>query len=623
MCGIVGLWLRDREVTSVDVNAMNSQIVHRGPDEDGVLVDGNVGLGMRRLSIIDLDGGHQPISNETGRIHVIQNGELYNYQELRKQLQAKGHRFRTQSDTEVAVHAYEEWGGFEFGKHLRGMFSIAVWDADQQSLWLVRDRLGIKPLYFTENAVGIAFGSEVKALLASPIVSHELEPRALEQYLTFGSAGDGNSFIKGVRQLQPGHVVRFSDEQNVIRPYWSFRWPERPLEISEEDAAEELLSRLRKTVRLHLVSDVSVGAFLSGGVDSSAIVALMAQEGAGCFKTFSIGFGEDEFNELPYAKQVADQWKTEHYTQIVRPNDAIEILDDLIFHLDEPFADASAIPMWYVSRLAAQHVKVVLSGDGGDELFAGYDRYSVDLNRAWIDRIPRLVRRTGAAASRLLPEWWPGKYFLDYAAQNMRGRFAYNLHLFPPPLLKRVLRPEWHPESLGVEDSSREMVNLLDQSNANDPLSEFLYLDVLRYLPLDILTKVDRMTMAHSLEARPPLLDHEFVEFAASLPIHLKYSQNGRRKHILKKAVASLLPDGLLDRRKAGFEVPLQKWFAGPLAGMFEDQVLSNGLCSDYLDTKTLRIIFEENRRGRRDYGLQLWAILIFELWLRRSFRPN
>lgn len=623
MCGIVGLWLRDREVTRADVNAMNSQIVHRGPDEDGVLVDGNTGLGMRRLSIIDLEGGHQPIANETGRIHVIQNGELYNFRELRKELQAKGHRFRTQSDTEVAVHAYEEWGGFDFGKHLRGMFSIAIWDADQQLLWLVRDRLGIKPLYYAENTAGIAFGSEVKALLASPIVPRELEPQALAQYLTFGSAGDGCSFIKGVRQLQPGHVVCFSDGHGNIRPYWSFRWPERSLVISEEEATDALLSRLRDTVRLHLESDVPVGAFLSGGVDSSAIVALMAQEGAGRFKTFSIGFGEDEFNELPYAKRVADRWKTDHYTEIVCPNDAIEILDDLIFHLDEPFADASAIPTWYVSRLAAQHVKVVLSGDGGDELFAGYDRYTMAMNHAWIDRIPKLVRSTGAVASGLLPEWWPGKYFLDYAAQDARGRIAYSLHLFPPPLLKRLLRPEWHPESLGVEDGSCEMVNLLSQSEADDPLSEFLYLDVLRYLPLDILTKVDRMTMAHGLEARPPLLDHEFVEFAASLPIHLKYSKNGRRKHIFKKAVASLLPDGLLDRKKAGFAVPLQKWFAGPLASMFEDQVLNGGLCSDYLDTKILRMIFEENRRGRRDHGLQLWSILILELWLRRSFRPN
>ena len=621
MCGIVGLRCSsDRPVLREHIDAMNATIVHRGPDDDGVFVDGSVGLGMRRLSIIDLEGGKQPIANETGHVHVVQNGELYNYRELRKELQDKGHRFRTSSDTEVAVHAYEEWGGFDFAKHLRGMFAIAIWDADQQSLWLVRDRMGIKPLYYAQTTAGIAFGSEVKALLASPIVSCELEPRALAQYLTLGSASMGDSFIKGVRQLHPGNVVCFVGGNSTIKPYWEFSFPEHPLDISEAEARETLLERLRDTVRLHLVSDVPVGAFLSGGVDSSAIVGLMSQEGAGNFKTFSIGFGEEDFNELPHAQRVADKWQTEHHTEMVRPDDALRILDELILHLDEPFADASAIPTWYVSRLAAESVKVVLSGDGGDELFAGYTRYAQASQHSWLDRIPLAARCLGSAISGVLPESWPGKYFLDYAARDARGRYAYNFHLFPPLLQERLLRPEWSPDRLGVTTPYREMMETMQRSRSGDQISEYLYCDTLRYLPLDILTKVDRMTMAHSLEARPPLLDHEFVEFAASLPIGLKLGENERGKHILKEAVSSLLPEGLLDRKKTGFSVPLQRWFAGPLASLYEDQVLDGGLCTDYFDPIALRMIFNQNRQGRRDHGHQLWAILVFELWLRRHF---
>ena len=620
MCGIVGLQLFDEQVNREQIEAMNATIVHRGPDEDGVLVDGSVGLGMRRLSIIDLEGGQQPIANETGRIHVVQNGELYNYRELRKQLQDKGHRFRSASDTEVAVHAYEEWGGYDFARHLRGMFAIAVWDADRQSLWLARDRMGIKPLYYAQTPAGVAFGSEVKAILASRIVPCELQPRALAQYLTLGSAGMGDSFVKGVQQLHPGNVICFAGGSSTVKSYWEFSFPERPLAMSEEEAREALLERLRDTVRLHLVSDVPVGAFLSGGVDSSAIVGLMAQEGFGSFKTFSIGFGEEDFNELPYAREVAERWQTEHHTEMVRPDDALRILDRLIFHLDEPFADASAIPTWYVSRLAAENVKVVLTGDGGDELFAGYTRYARASQHSWLDRIPLAARRLGSSLSGVLPERWPGKYFLDYAAQDARGRYAYDLHLFPPPLQQRLLRPEWHPNRLGVEAPYQEMMEILQRSRGGDRISEYLYYDTLRYLPLDILTKVDRMTMAHSLEARPPMLDHEFVEFAASLPIGLKYTKNGRRKHLFKESVSRLLPDGLLDRRKTGFAVPLQRWFAGPLASLYEDQVLAGGLCTDYFDPAVLRMIFNHNRRGRRNHGHQLWAILVFELWLRRHF---
>lgn len=623
MCGIVGLYLRDALVCRQQIEAMNATLVHRGPDEDGVLVDGPLGLGMRRLSIIDLAGGHQPIANESGRIHVIQNGEIYNFRELQKELEARGHYFRTRSDTEVAVHAYEEWGGYDFATRLRGMFAIAIWDADRHELWLARDRVGIKPLYYAETPDGLAFGSEVKALLAAPIVRREIEPRVLTQYLTFGHAGLEDSFIKNVRQLRPGQILRYDGCRSELRTYWQLRYPDCPRHIDEREAVELLRERFRETVRTHLVSDVPVGAFLSGGVDSSAIVGTMAQEGCTNLKTFSIGFGKEEFNELPYAQEVATRWHTDHHTEVVQPEDAISILDQLLDHLDEPFADASAIPMWYVSRLAAREVKVVLTGDGGDELFAGYTRYAQIFRDAWLDRIPLAARRYGAAVGHFLPHWFPGKYFLDYAAGDKRHRYVYGLALVPRPLRQILLRPEWQPEYLGERDPMQEPLRLMQQSGVSSPLLECMFLDTLQYLPCDILVKVDRMTMAHSLEARPPLLDHEFLEFVASLPVDLKYSRNGRQKHVFKQAVAPVVPAGLLDRKKAGFAVPLQSWFAGPLAPLLNDCVLTNGYCREYLDPQVIRMLLEENRRGRRDYGLQLWAVLMLELWLRRVLSSN
>lgn len=595
---------------------MNDAVIHRGPDGEGLFIEGSIGIGMRRLSIIDLEGGWQPIPNEDKRIQVVHNGEIYNYRSLRSQLEEKGHRFTTCSDTEVAVHAYEEWGGFDFARHLRGMFAIAVWDSNTGELWLVRDRIGIKPLYYAQTSKGFAFASELKALLASPIIRRELEPRALSQYLTFGSAGIADSFIRDVKQLKPGYVLRHSGANLETRSYWEFRFPEKPLNINEREAQVLLTERLRETVRTHLVSDVPVGAFLSGGIDSSAIVGLMATEGANAFKTFSIGFDEAAFNELPYARQVAAKWGTDHYEQIVRP-DAVEIIENLVYHFDEPFADASAIPTWYVAQLAAQEVKVVLSGDGGDELFAGYDRYAWAHRDAYLDRIPLLIRNLGSRASRSLPETFPGKYFLDYAAHDNRGRYIYNFEYFPLPLRNRLLRPEWHPGQLLMEEPSIEWRQVMESSQAPDSMSERMHVDICRYLPLDILAKVDRTTMAHSLEARPPLLDHEFVEFAASLPLSMKVSQEGNRKYILKHSVKSLLPQGLLDRRKTGFSVPLRTWFAGPLRPVFEQQVLQGGKCLNYLNLSVLHMLLNENVRGRRDHGSKLWAILVLETWMR------
>ncbi|MEM8883292.1 MAG: asparagine synthase (glutamine-hydrolyzing) [Planctomycetota bacterium] len=621
MCGIAGIHLRSGAATEAQVRAMCDPIVHRGPDGEGVHVDGPVGIGMRRLSIIDLEGGWQPIANETGRIHIVLNGELYNFPELRRELEARGHVFRTHADTEVALNAYEDWGGWEFASRLRGMFGLAIWDADKQELWLARDRIGIKPLYYLEAPDGFAFGSEVKCLTASPVGNVAIEPRALCEYFTFGSAAGDGSFLRGVRQLRPGHVLRLQGDAIETRAYWSLSYDEEPITDDVEEAAELLEERLRESVRAHLLSDVPVGAFLSGGLDSSAIVALMAQEGARGFPTFSIGFDEQKFNELPYAREVADKWGTEHHEMIVRP-DATEILDKLVFHLDEPFADASALPTWYVSELAAQHVKVVLSGDGGDELFAGYERYHWASRDQYLDRIPMAARRAGRAIGNLLPDRAPGRYFIDYAAEDRRGRYLYSVALLPRPMRNRILRPEFHPDALGIAEPLTDWREVMERSGAPDDMTERMHLDILRYLPMDILVKIDRMTMAHSLESRPPLLDHNMIEFAARVPLALKYAPDGTRKFLLRKVITKLVPPSLLTRPKSGFSVPLGAWFAGPLRPLFEDQVLDRGRSLDYLDAAAVRRMHDENLSGRRDHGIRLWAILVLETWMRQVLQP-
>jgi len=619
MCGIVGLCLTDQQVRREHIEAMNRTIVHRGPDGDGHHVEGNIGIGMRRLSIIDLEGGWQPIANETDDVHVVQNGEIYNYRELRQELKGLGHRFRTESDTEVIVHAFEQWGGVEFAGKLRGMFAIAVWDRRKRELWLARDRLGIKPVFYTESRKGFAFASEVKALLASTIVESELDPAALADYLTYGSADFDRSFVKGVRQLQPGCVMGLATDsgRSRIHRYWEFRFPETRLDIDEVSAQEAVYEKLCETVRVHLAADVPLGAFLSGGVDSSAVVGIMVQEGATDLRTFSIGFSEEDFNELPYAREVARKWGCDHHEEMLSPN-AMQVIEKIGSQLDEPFADASAIPTWYVSALASSQVKVVLTGDGGDELFAGYDRFAVAANRQFLDRIPSVLRRFGADVSRLLPNAFPGKYFLDYAKLDAAGRYASEHCLFPVLLQEQLLQPEYSPANLGIEHPLARSTEIFRSLGGGDYVSDCMHFDTIRYLPLDILVKVDRMSMAHSLEARPPLLDHEFLEFVASLPTHLKFRSASSRKYILRRAVERVVPRHLMEREKKGFAVPLQAWFSGPLRPMFEDSVLHNGLATQYLDRDTIRMLLEENNRSRRDHGLRLWAILMLELWLRR-----
>jgi len=619
MCGIAGLCLKGRAVQEGDILAMSGTLAHRGPDGQGHFVDRNVGIGVRRLAVIDPSGGDQPIANETSEVQVVQNGEIYNYRELRHKLESRGHTFRTDCDTEVIVHAFEEWGGRDFSTRLRGMFAIAVWDNRHRALWLSRDRLGIKPLYFIKSPKGFAFGSELKALLACSWVEAELDPAALSDYLTFGSADVDRSFYRGVRQLLPGCVLRISAETGDVQNhrYWEFQFAGKRIDFSESDAQEALEEKLREAIRHHLVSDVPIGAFLSGGVDSSTVVGIAVEEGASDLSSFSIGFEDEDSNELPHARTVARHWGLAHFDKVISP-DAVQVIDQVASHLDEPFADASAIPTWYVSQLAAEQLKVVLTGDGGDELFAGYDRYVTATRRRFLDRIPHVLRSFGARIARALPDTSPGKNYLYYASLDAAGRYAAEHCLFPVLLQEQILLPDFSPQRVGRRHPLERSSQLLRSFGAVDYLSNCMQYDITRYLPMDILVKVDRMTMAHGVEARPPLLDHELVELAASLPTSLKYRSPKSRKVLLRKIAQGVVPAEVLERRKKGFSLPLQRWFASPLRPMFEDMVLNSGVSSQYLDRTVMKRIFEENRTGRRDRGLQLWAILMLEIWLRR-----
>ena len=617
MCGIVGLMLRDGRVEREQIDRMNDTIVHRGPDGDGVFVQGNVGIGMRRLSIIDLEGGWQPIANETGTVQVVHNGEIYNYRELRTELEELGHHFKTESDTEAIVHAYEQWGGFEFANGCEACSGSPFGTTTPASCGSSVIVWASSPCSFRSATKVLLSHRKSKPYSPAPVVNKTIEPSVICDYLTFGSADRNSSFLKGVRQLLPGHTLRVSEGlETRVEPYWEYRTPETRLDVTEPEAVEMVLEKLRDSIRAHLVADVPVGAFLSGGVDSSAIVAAMVELTNAKLKTFSIGFEEARFNELEHARKVAEKWGCEHHELIVRP-DAVEIVEEIMGHFDEPFADASAIPTWFVSKLAAEHVKVVLSGDGGDELYAGYTRYKTAYQRLWLDQIPKPARQAAAWAGALLPSFAPGKYFLGYSPKDRGPRFVTEHELFPYELRKALLRPEYSPEGLGRKDPRDIMGEHFRDLATGDYVADCMAFDITRYLPMDILTKVDRMTMAHSLEARPPLLDHEFVEFSASLPTSLKFKSAHQQKYVLRKALRSLVPAEVMDRPKAGFSVPLPVWFAGPLAPMFRDTVLQQGRCLEFLNEKVIRRVFRENLVGRRDHGLRLWSILMLELWLR------
>jgi asparagine synthase (glutamine-hydrolysing) len=613
MCGIAGIVRFDEPVLEHEVRAMCQMLVHRGPDEEGVYLGSGVALGMRRLSIIDLEASQQPMCNENRTIWVVFNGEIYNYRELRQGLLKRGHRLQSSGDTETIVHLYEEFGP-GCVDHLRGMFSFAIWDAVHRRLLLARDRLGIKPLYYAPLRGGLAFASELKPLLQLPEIGRSLSWEAVRHLVTFMATPPAQSIVDGVRKLEPGRVATIEADLDLrIHRYWDVTFQ------PDEDAGEpELVERLRdllfESVKLHEVSDVPIGAFLSGGIDSSAVVATMASMRPEPVKTFSIGFPEAEYNELRHARNVAETFGTDHHELVLQP-DVVDLAEDLAWFLDEPFGDTSAIPTFMVSRLAAKHVTVVLTGDGGDELFGGYDKYVTDQEEQRFDRIPRTVRRALGVVGRQLPDGTKGKRFLEHVALDGSRRYLDASTLFRAAQLRKIFQPDAY-EQMSAHDPWAHALDCLDRDGC-DGLSALQYCDLNTYLPLDILTKVDRMAMAHSLEARPPLLDHKLVEFAATIPSRFRIS-NGSTKYLFKQAMRGLLPDDIIDRPKHGFAIPLARWFRGELAGFAREL-----LCSErsrqrgLFRTDQLDRLIRRHEQGR-DIELHLWTLVSLELWCRR-----
>ncbi len=625
MCGITGfidLWDvgKAREVGERKeiLDRMCRIITHRGPDDQGVLVKDGVALGMRRLSIIDVAGGQQPISGEDGSVTIVFNGEIYNFLELKHQLETRGHVFKTHSDTEAIVHAYEEYGA-SCVDHLRGMFAFAIWDDKSQKLFIARDRVGKKPLYYTITPDGsFVFGSELKTLLQHPGVPRETDPEGLDAYLTLGYVPDPLSIFRGIHKLPPGHHLSFANREVRVSDYWDFRFITPEEGRTEDDYLEELRALLDESVRLRLISEVPLGAFLSGGIDSSTIVALMARHMGQPVKTFSIGFHEDSYNELEFARLTAKKYGTDHHEFFVTP-EICSIVDELAWHFDEPFADSSAIPTYMVSKLAREHVTVVLSGDGGDELFAGYTRYVVDRNRSAFTRMPGLFRKgLMQPLSSHLPHGTLGRNFIYNISLDPIDRYLDSISVFTR-LNKESLYTDGFRQQLRDGDWVTKCFHkLAAKVGTGDPLDRLLYLDSKTYLPGDIMTKVDRMSMAVSLEARAPLLDHKLIDFVTHIPASMKLVGD-ETKHILKRAVSDLVPKEILNRPKQGFGVPVQEWINQQLRERMHE-ILSDSRTRErgYVNSAYLEVLLDEHERGRRDHSAGLWALLMLELWHRQ-----
>jgi asparagine synthase (glutamine-hydrolysing) len=618
MCGIAGIVHANPEarVTESQLSAMCDAIRHRGPDDDGYLVAGGTGLGMRRLSIIDVAGGHQPIFNEDRSLAIVFNGEIYNHLEVRAELERRGHRYATRTDTETILHAYEEYGD-ACVTHLRGMFGIAIWDAPRRRLFLARDRLGKKPLYYTNpsGADGrLAFASELKALLTLPGVERSVDPQALAEYAAWGYVPDPRSIFRGIRKLPPAHYLVYENGGVRVERYWDVDYRRSDRVEREEFYVDRALAILDEAVRIRLMSEVPLGAFLSGGTDSSVVVALMARHTAGRVRTFSIGFEEARYNELPYARAVAERFGTEHHEEIVRPDAERDVLA-LVKQFDEPFADSSMIPTYYVSRLARRHVTVALSGDGGDELFAGYPRYvTADSVRA-ANRLPAALR--DALLGPLTGAMPVGARGID-RLRNMMGDEDEQYLRHMTGGISTSLKEMFAPAFLaGIDDPAGVARPFLQAVRGADALSRRQYLDTHTYLPGDILTKVDRASMMVSLEARAPLLDHALAEFAATIPFELRM-QGMTTKYILKRVAERLMPAELVHRPKMGFAVPVAFWLRKEWAQPSDDLVRGKRARErgtfrrEFVDR-----IMREHHAGKRDNSAMIWRLMILELWYR------
>jgi asparagine synthase (glutamine-hydrolysing) len=626
MCGISGVFDTSgkRDISRPLLERMNRSLWHRGPDEGSLHLEPGVGLAHRRLSIIDLSTGQQPLFNEDGSVVVVYNGEIYNFQALVPELQALGHTFRTRSDTEVIVHAWEAWGEACVTR-FRGMFAFALWDRNRETLFLARDRLGVKPLFYAMLDDGmLIFGSELKALLVHPRLGRTIDPAAVEEYFAYGYVPEPRTIFRGALKLPPGCTLalRRGAPLGEPREYWDVPFKPGPA-VTEADAVEELVARLRDSVRVRLMSEVPLGAFLSGGVDSSGVVAMMAGLSADPVITCSISFGDPAFNESAYAQTVADRYQTRHRVEQVDPDD-FGLVDTLASVYDEPYADSSAMPTYRVCELARKTVTVALSGDGGDESFGGYRRYRWHVNEERVrSRLPLPVRRpVFGLLGRLYPkaDWAPrvlrAKATLEALARNSVEAYFHSVSILSDAMRARLFSPRFHRELQGYA-----AVEVLKRHGArapsDHPLSLIQYLDMKTYLVGDINTKVDRASMAHSLEVREPLMDHPLVEWLSNLPPDLKL-RNGEGKYLLKKALGPYLPPEILYRPKQGFGVPLASWFRGPLRQSIRTAVLGQVLAdTGWFNPAYLRRLVDDHQSGRRDHSAPLWTLMMFESFLR------
>jgi asparagine synthase (glutamine-hydrolysing) len=652
MCGIVGIFEREgRRVDPQLLLAMTRTLVHRGPDEEGYFVNarklagweagklneairtldvhaenrqvpnGNVGLGHRRLSIIDLSSGQQPLCNEDGTVWVVFNGEIYNFQSLKSELEKKGHRFRTNSDTETIVHAYEEWGERSV-ERLRGMFAYAIWDERRQQLFLARDRVGKKPLYYLQEKNRFLFGSEIKAILEAPGVTRDIDLAALSDYLSLLYIPSPKTIFASIKKLPAAHYAVVTRDRFEVRPYWDISFePEE--DRTESQVMENLLGILDESTRLRMISDVPLGAFLSGGVDSSAIVALMAGASREPVVTNSISFSVSSYDETSYARQVSNQFSTNHHEFHVTP-EAIPVIEKLAWHYDEPFADSSQVPTYYVSKTARENVTVSLSGDGGDENFAGYRRYAFDMRENFVrSMVPAFFRKPFFGTlgklypkADYLPQVFRGKAFISNVARDPVEAYFFSMSAFHEEHKCQVLKPEIQSALKGYRTAElfREIYN---NAPAQDHLSRIQYLDIKTYLCEDILTKVDRASMAVSLEVRCPILDHVFMEYAARIPSGLKLGSNGG-KHIFKKALRKYFDDDFLNRKKMGFAVPILEWLRGDLREYARGFILDGGATASFLQQDYLEKLWNQHQSGMRNWSTELWAVMMLNLWHER-----
>ena len=627
MCGIAGIV--DFKGNSIDnslLKAMCDAMVHRGPDDEGYYFSNNskisIGLGHRRLSIIDLKTGHQPIYNENRNVWLIQNGEIYNFMELRRSLEKNGHIFYTNTDAEVIVHAYEEYGE-DVVNYLRGYFAFAIWDETQKKLILARDRIGMKPLLYSQVNNKLIFASEFKALLAYPEIDKEIDFEAIHHYLTYLCIPAPLTAFKKIKKLPPAHMLVYQDGKLRLNRYWELDFS-RKIKITEEEAVSQIITLLKEAVKIRLISDVPLGVLLSGGIDSTCVTALMSQLQENKIRTFSMGFGEGQYNELPYAKFVADHFKTDHYQNYVTP-DVEEILPKLVEHYGEPYGDSSALPTYHVCKVARQKVKVALNGDGGDELFGGYRRHLASNLAETYGPVAKILNRSPLKIIfRRFPDKpsrpnSPGniRRFLDAAELDRAHRYMRWIGFFDERFKKSLYADDFCRQVEGL-DSCVFLTDLFNKVKNIDSIDAALCIDILFGLQNDLVVKMDIASMANSLETRSPLLDHHLIEFSASLPSNLKI-RNLSLKYIFRKSLKGLVPDKILKRPKRGFAVPVDKWFRGPLKDYLTNTVLSpRALKRGYFRPDRLRGVVESHLAGKKDYGQHLWGLLVLELWHRR-----